>query len=99
MTYDEFIKDTHFDNFTPEQLKEIIDFDAVAYTLHTPEIKQHVFWLSQFLVGNIDEPMNDIKQLPKAQQCFVFDTWFTLLIGESNVRSTAQRVIFHLLRQ
>jgi len=80
MKFNEFYnEENHLCNFTEEQIKEIFDLDEVKALDNNEIEKQRVFWLSQYMVGNVSEPFEDIKRLDKADQYRVFETWIDLI--------------------
>ncbi len=97
MTYEEFLQDTHFDNFPIAQLQGIIDFNVVSNLDVNQFNTDQKRWLSQYLIGNVSEPMNDIMKLSKAEQFNVFDTWFDLIRDEGSSKRMARHILYHLL--
>lgn len=78
MNYKEFTAN-HLINFSKEQLEEIFDWEEVKKLPNNNIERQRVEWLSQFMVGNVSEPFEDIKKLDKAEQRRVFETWIDLI--------------------
>lgn len=80
MKLNEFINEkNHLVNFSEEQIKEIFDLDEIKALDNNEFEKQRVFWLSQYMVGNVSEPFNDIKKLEPADQYRAFETWIDLV--------------------
>lgn len=87
MKLNEFINDENFlHNLGDEQIEEIFDMEAINELDNNQRIHQRVFWLSQWLIGNVSEPFKDIKKLDNAEQFRVFDTWFDLVKDADTLR-------------
>jgi hypothetical protein len=78
MNRDEFTAN-HLSNFNPEQLEMMFDWDAVQELPNGAAERQSVLWLSQFLVGNVSEPFNDIAKLDTTERRKVFLSWMGLV--------------------
>jgi hypothetical protein len=52
----------------------------VIYDLPNNEFnKEIIYWLSQYLVGNLREPLDSISELNACKQIYVYETWFSLI--------------------
>jgi hypothetical protein len=69
----------HLINFDPAQLDVIFDWDAVKELPSNDIERQRIEWLSQFMVGTVSEPLEQIAKLDKAQQRGVFFTWIDVV--------------------
>lgn len=96
MNHKEFTAN-HLINFSEEQLEEIFDWDEVAKLPNNLIERQRIEWLSQFLIGNVSEPFDDIKKLPKAEQRKVFDTWINLIQDIDTARSLFKSVLIDFI--
>ena len=92
MNHKEFTAN-HLINFSEEQLEEIFDWDEVKKLPNDNVERQRVEWLSQFLIGNVSEPFEDIKKLSKAEQRKVFETWINLIQDVDTARSLFKSVL------
>lgn len=99
MKISEFINDENFlSNLGEEQFKEVFDLEAVAELENTKANQERIFLLSQWLVGNVSEPFNEIKKLDKAEQWRVLDTWFDLIKDADTLKQLAKSVIHDFIR-
>lgn len=92
MNYKEFTAN-HLINFSKEQLEEMFDWDEVEKLPNNNIERQRVEWLSQFLIGNVSEPFEDIKRLDKAEQRRVFMTWIDLIEDEDTLKTLFKSVL------
>jgi len=92
MNHKEFTAN-HLINFSEEQLEEIFDWDEVKKLPNDNIERQRVEWLSQFMIGNVSEPFEDIKKLTKAEQRKVFETWINLIQDVDTVKSLFKSVL------
>jgi hypothetical protein len=92
MNHKEFTAN-HLINFSEEQLEEIFDWDEVKKLPNDNVERQRVEWLSQFMIGNVSEPFEDIKKLTKAEQRKVFETWINLIQDVDTVKSLFKSVL------
>jgi hypothetical protein len=92
MNHKEFTAN-HLINFSEEQLEEIFDWDEVEKLPNDIVERQRVEWLSQFMIGNVSEPFEDIKKLSKAEQRKVFETWINLIQDVDTVKSLFKSVL------
>ena len=92
MNHKEFTAN-HLINFSEEQLEEIFDWEEVEKLPNNNVERQRIEWLSQFLIGNVSEPFEDIKKLTKAEQRKVFETWINLIQDIDTIRSLFKLVL------
>ena len=92
MNYKEFTAN-HLINFSKEQLEEIFDWDEVTKLPNNNIERQRVEWLSQFMVGNVSEPFEDIKKLDKADQRRVFETWIDLVQDIDTIKPMIKTIL------
>ncbi|HFZ6161255.1 TPA: hypothetical protein ACILIP_002173 [Escherichia coli] len=56
-----------------------------------------VYWLSQYLVGNLREPLDAIFELNIFDQFYVYETWFSLIKCPVEMKSLSKRIIqYHI---
>ena len=80
MKFKEFSNEkNHLCNLSDDQIKEIFDLEEVNSLDNNEFERLRVFWLSQYLVGNVSEPFSEIKKLEPADQYRVFETWIDLI--------------------
>lgn len=96
MNHKEFTAN-HLINFSEEQLEEMFDWDEVKKLPNDNVERQRVEWLSQFLIGNVSEPFEDIKKLSKAEQRKVFETWIDLIQDVDTARSLFKSVLMDFI--
>lgn len=92
MNYKEFTAN-HLINFSKEQLEEMFDWDEVKKLPNDNIERQRVEWLSQFLIGNVSEPFDDIKKLTKAEQRKVFNTWIDFIQDVDTARGLFKSIL------
>lgn len=93
MTKDEFFDcGYHLENFNPKQLDELFDWTEVAKLDNNKFEQERVFMLSQYLIGNVSEPYEDISKMDKADQWRVFDTWFDLVKDSDTLRGMGKSI-------
>lgn len=70
----------HFDNFSGEQLTDLLDFDGIEELPDCPERRLAVEALGQYLVGNRTDPAKTFLGLTDTidRKDFV-DTWFSAI--------------------
>ncbi|HCU06293.1 MAG TPA: hypothetical protein DIC42_01735 [Holosporales bacterium] len=96
MNYKEFTSN-HLINFSKEQLEDIFDWDEVKKLPNNNIERQRVEWLSQFMVGNVSEPFEDIKKLDKAEQRRVFETWIDLIQDTDTLKPLFKSILMDFM--
>lgn len=96
MNHKEFTSN-HLINFSEEQLEEMFDWDEVAKLPNNNIERQRIEWLSQFLIGNVSEPFEDIKKLSKVEQRKVFETWVDLIQDIDTARGLFKSVLMDFI--
>lgn len=85
-------------NFTKEQILEIFDLDQIK-SLNDNELeRQRVYWLSQYMVGNVSEPFEDIKKLDPADQFMAFDTWIDLVKDVDTLKPMIKSILKEFIK-
>lgn len=74
-------------------------FEAGAiYDLPDNEFnKKIVYWLSQYLVGNLREPLDAISKLDMFEQFYVYEIWFSLIKCPVEMNKLSKRIIQYLI--
>ncbi|NCQ52211.1 hypothetical protein GW796_10060 [archaeon] len=84
-------------NFSEEQLEEMFDWEEVEKLPNNNIERQRVEWLSQFLIGNVSEPFDDIKKLSKAEKKKVFETWINLIQDVDTVKGLFKSILMDFI--
>lgn len=71
---------------------EIFDFDVIRDLPDNEFTKQTIYWLSQYLVGNTREPLEDINKLDIIDQFLIYETWFDLIKSPQELKFLAKRL-------
>ncbi|HHG6987142.1 TPA: hypothetical protein ACPXRF_003832 [Klebsiella pneumoniae] len=94
MNIEEFVcEDNHMCNLDDDLFYKI--FEPVAiYDLPNNEFnKEIIYWLSQYLVGNLREPLDSISELEIFEQFYVYETWFSLIKCPVEMRNLSKLII------
>ena len=98
MNIEEFVsEDNHMCNLGQELFCKIFEPGAI-YDLPDNEFNRKiVYWLSQYLVGNLREPLDSISELNIFEQFYVYETWFSLIKCPIEMKSLSKRIIqYHI---
>ena len=98
MNIEEFVsEDNHMCNLCGDRFYKIFD-QEVIYDLPNNEFnKEIIYWLSQYLVGNLREPLDSISELNASKQIYVYETWFSLIKCPVEMKSLSKRIIqYHI---
>ena len=87
----------HLSNFYPEQLEIMFDWDAVEKLPNSAIERQRVLWLSQFLVGNVSEPIEDISKLDTSERRKVFMTWIDLVHDTDTLKPMFKSIVLNFV--
>jgi hypothetical protein len=99
MKFNEFFnEENHLCNFSEEQIKEIFDLDEVKALDNNEFEKQRVFWLSQYMVGNVSEPFNEIKKLDPADQRRALETWIDLIKDIDTLKPLMKSILMEFIQ-
>ena len=94
MNYEDFHKyGVHFCNLNEEQIAEKFDFDAVSELNDEPIIKKALLLLSQYLVGNITETLEEIHGMRIENRRKVFRCWIDIIKDADELRSICRSII------
>jgi hypothetical protein len=98
MTIEEFVnEENHMCNLGQELFFKIFEPESI-YNLPNNEFnKEIIYWLSQYLVGNLTQPLDAISELNASKQIYVYETWFSLIKCPDEMKLLAKRIIEYLL--
>lgn len=98
MNIEEFMnEENHMCNLGENLFNEIFAKGAI-YDLPDNEFsKRIVYWLSQYLVGNVREPLESISKLDIFDQFYIYETWFALIKCPEEFKRLSKRIIqYHI---
>ena len=98
MNIEEFMSEENYMcNLGQDLFYKIFD-QEVIYDLPNNEFnKEIIYWLSQYLVGNLREPLDSISELDIFEQFYVYETWFSLIKCPVEMKSLSKRIIqYHI---
>lgn len=98
MNIEEFVsEENHMCNLCGDLFYKIFD-QEVIYDLPNNEFnKEIIYWLSQYLVGNLREPLDSISELNACKQIYVYETWLYLIKCPDELKLLAKRIILYLM--
>ncbi len=98
MNIEEFVsEENHMCNLCGDLFYKIFD-QEVIYDLPNNEFnKEIIYWLSQYLVGNLREPLDSISELNACKQIYVYETWLSLIKYPDELKLLAKRIILYLM--
>ena len=98
MNIEEFVsEENHMCNLCGDLFYKIFD-QEVIYDLPNNEFnKEIIYWLSQYLVGNLREPLDSISELNACKQIYVYETWLSLIKSPDELKLLAKRIILYLM--
>lgn len=85
-------EENHMCNLGPKLFSEIFDLDVIRDLPDNEFTRQTIYWLSQYLVGNISEPLEDINKLDIIDQFIIYETWFDLIKSQQELKFLAKRL-------
>lgn len=98
MNIEEFVSEkNHMCNLDQELFCNIFEPGAIYYLPDNEFNRKIVYWLSQYLVGNLREPLDAISELNASKQIYVYETWFSLIKCPDEMKLLAKRIILYLL--
>ncbi|MGG7851744.1 hypothetical protein PGN78_03605 [Klebsiella aerogenes] len=98
MNIEEFVsEENHMCNLCGDLFYKIFD-QEVIYDLPNNEFnKEIIYWLSQYLVGNLREPLDSISELNACKQIYVYETWLSLIKCPDELKLLVKRIILYLM--
>ncbi|EBJ8656184.1 hypothetical protein ACT23D_001828 [Salmonella enterica] len=87
----------HMCNLGEDLFYKIFELGSI-YDLPDNEFNRKIiYWLSQYLVGNLREPLDAISELNMFNQFYVYETWFSLIKCPIEMESLSKRIIqYHI---
>lgn len=98
MNIEEFVsEENHMCNLGEDLFNKIFELGAI-YDLPDNEFNRKiVYWLSQYLVGNLREPLDAISELNMFNQFYVYEIWFSLIKCPVEMKNLSKRIIqYHI---
>ena len=94
MDIEEFVsEENHMCNLGEDLFYKIFELGSI-YDLPDNEFNRKIiYWLSQYLVGNLREPLDAISELNMFNQFYVYETWFSLIKCPIEMKSLSKRII------
>ncbi|EFP4586111.1 hypothetical protein HX910_004027 [Salmonella enterica] len=98
MNIEEFMSEENYMcNLGQDLFFRIFEAGAI-YDLPDNEFnKKIVYWLSQYLVGNLREPLDAISKLDMFEQFYVYEIWFSLIKCPVEMNKLSKRIIQYLI--
>ncbi|ECZ4690192.1 hypothetical protein F8F35_22800, partial [Salmonella enterica] len=92
MDIEEFVsEENHMCNLGEDLFYKIFELGSI-YDLPDNEFNRKIiYWLSQYLVGNLREPLDAISELNMFNQFYVYETWFSLIKCPIEMKSLSKR--------
>ncbi|ECD7625867.1 hypothetical protein FDC41_23150, partial [Salmonella enterica subsp. enterica serovar Thompson] len=93
MDIEEFVsEENHMCNLGEDLFYKIFELGSI-YDLPDNEFNRKIiYWLSQYLVGNLREPLDAISELNMFNQFYVHETWFSLIKCPIEMKSLSKRI-------
>ncbi|EBU4604086.1 hypothetical protein CVP31_18295, partial [Salmonella enterica] len=93
MDIEEFVsEENHMCNLGEDLFYKIFELGSI-YDLPDNEFNRKIiYWLSQYLVGNLREPLDAISELNMFNQFYVYETWFSLIKCPIEMKSLSKRI-------
>jgi hypothetical protein len=89
--------DNHLVNLSDEQLREIFDWEEIQKLPNNEIERQRIFWLSQYMVGNVSEPFEEIQKLEKADKRRVLETWADVIKDQQTLKVLVKSIACELM--
>lgn len=87
----------HMCNLSKESFLDLFNMDSI-YDLPENEFTEKiVFLLSQYLVGNVQEPFREIDKLGVYEQLTIYKTWFCLIKSRDELEKLMSLIIYNEL--
>lgn len=98
MNIEEFMSEENYMcNLGQDLFFRIFEAGAI-YDLPDNEFnKKIVYWLSQYLVGNLREPLDAISKLDMFEQFYVYEIWFSLIKCPVEMNKLSKHIIQYLI--
>ena len=98
MNIEEFVsEENHMCNLCGDLFYKIFDQEVIYDLPNNDFNKEIIYWLSQYFVGNLREPLDSISELNASKQIYVYETWFSLIKCPVEMKSLSKRIIqYHI---
>lgn len=94
MNIEEFVsEENHMCNLDEALFNKIFIMEAIEDLPYTEFNIEIVYWLSQYLVGNLRQPLEAISELNINKRIYVYDTWFSLIKCPDEIKSLSMLII------
>lgn len=88
----------HLDNFTPDELHELLDFEGIEdLSDESSSRKIAVEALGSFLMGNSDYPTMLYKRLENFRRILFVDTWFSVIKEPETLQKMGRYFAYDLI--
>lgn len=86
-------EENHMYNLGEDLFYKIFEPGAIYDLPNSDFNKEIIYWLSQYLVGNLRQPLDAISELDIFEQFYVYETWFSLIKCTVEMRNLSKRII------
>lgn len=93
----ETFTDNNLCNFYSYQLDEMFDWDAVSDLPDNKASRKQILLLSQFLVGNIQGTLEQIKKQRRRERLATLETWISVISDIDTLKPMTIRILNNLL--
>ncbi|KLE95394.1 hypothetical protein [Klebsiella aerogenes] len=94
MNIEEFMnEENHMCNLGEDLFGKLFEHGAIYDLPNSDFNKEIIYWLSQYLVGNLRQPLDAISELDIFEQFYVYETWFSLIKCPDEIRNLSKRII------
>jgi hypothetical protein len=82
-----FKSSVHFQNFSTEQLEQILDFEEIFKLADHSIFEKSAYLLSQLLIGNSADPLKEISNLDSSDRRKIVQTWIEIVKDLENQKT------------
>lgn len=94
MDIEEFVsEENHMCNLGEDLFYKIFELGSIYDLPDNKFNRKIIYWLSQYLVGNLREPLDAISELNMFNQFYVYETWLSLIKCPVEMRNLSKRII------
>ncbi|MEH4626314.1 hypothetical protein PO369_22340 [Phytobacter diazotrophicus] len=87
----------HMCNLSKESFLDLFNMDSIYDLPENKLTMKIVYWLSQYLVGNVQEPFREVNKLEVHDQLIVYKTWFCLIKSRDELEKLMSLIIYNEL--
>lgn len=80
-------------NFSVTQIDKLFHTVELTKVLGNPNDARAIYWLSQFMLGNVSQPFDAIKKLNTVERYHVFITWIDIIKDVDTLKRVTKAVI------